>query len=144
MPCGAAGAGSICREKISGARADRPELTKLMKVLAAGDVVLVTKLDRLGRSTRELLELIERISQAGAFFKSLGDPLFDTTTPINARHHQTSLRLEPARRNPRALHGLKTPTARPSDDPTCSALFGGHLLGRLTEHPCSVSDDAIP
>ena len=35
----------------------------------------------LGRSTRELLELIERIGQAGAFFKSLGDPLFDTTTP---------------------------------------------------------------
>jgi hypothetical protein len=46
-----------------------------------GDVVLVTKLDRLGRSTRELLELIERIGQAGAFFKSLGNPLFDTTTP---------------------------------------------------------------
>ena len=75
----AAGAGAIYREKISGARADRPELTKLMKVLAPGDVVLVTKLDRLGRSTRELLELIERIGQAGAFFKSLGDPLFDTT-----------------------------------------------------------------
>jgi predicted site-specific integrase-resolvase len=53
----AAGAGAIYREKISGARADRPELTKLMKVLAPGDVVLVTKLDRLGRSTRELLEL---------------------------------------------------------------------------------------
>ena len=67
----AAGAGSIYREKISGARADRPELTKLMKVSAPGDVVLVTKLDRLGRSTRELLELIERIGQAGAFFKSL-------------------------------------------------------------------------
>ena len=77
----ASGAGAIYREKISGARADRPELAKLMKVLAPGDVVLVTKLDRLGRSTRELLELIERIAQAGAFFKSLGDPLFDTTTP---------------------------------------------------------------
>jgi DNA invertase Pin-like site-specific DNA recombinase len=77
----AAGASAIYREKISGARANRPELTKLMKVLAPGDVVLVTKLDRLGRSTRELLELIERIGQAGAFFKSLGDPLFDTTTP---------------------------------------------------------------
>ena len=58
----AAGAGAIYREKISGARADRPELTKLMKVLAPGDVVLVTKLDRLGRSTRELLDLIERIA----------------------------------------------------------------------------------
>ena len=52
-----------------------------MKALEPGDTVVVTKLDRLGRSTRELLELIHRISQAGAFFKSLGDPLWDTTTP---------------------------------------------------------------
>jgi hypothetical protein len=42
--------------------------------------VVVTKLDRLGRSTRELLDLIHRIDQAGASFKSLGDPLFDTTS----------------------------------------------------------------
>jgi DNA invertase Pin-like site-specific DNA recombinase len=47
-----AGVGTIYREKISGARADRPELAKLMKALAPGDIVLVTKLDRLGRSTR--------------------------------------------------------------------------------------------
>jgi DNA invertase Pin-like site-specific DNA recombinase len=45
-----------------------------------GDVVVVTKLDRLGRSTRELLDLIERISEAGAAFRSLGDPLWDTTS----------------------------------------------------------------
>ena len=44
------------------------------------DTVIVTKLDRLGRSTRELLDLIERISAAGASFKSLGDPLWDTTS----------------------------------------------------------------
>jgi DNA invertase Pin-like site-specific DNA recombinase len=43
-------------------------------------VVTVTKLDRLGRSTRELLELIEQIGRAGAAFRSLGDPLFDTTS----------------------------------------------------------------
>ena len=43
-----------------------------------GDVVVVTKLDRLGRSTRELLDLIDRISKAGASFRSLGDPLWDT------------------------------------------------------------------
>jgi DNA invertase Pin-like site-specific DNA recombinase len=48
----AAGAATIFREKINGARADRPQLAKLMASLAAGDVVLVTKLDRLGRSTR--------------------------------------------------------------------------------------------
>jgi DNA invertase Pin-like site-specific DNA recombinase len=51
-----------------------------MSALKAGDTVIVTKLDRLGRSTRELLDLIERISAAGASFKSLGDPLWDTTS----------------------------------------------------------------
>src|SRR5205823_9485186 len=76
----AAGATSIFREKISGARADRPQLAKLMSTLKAGDTVIVTKLDRLGRSTRELLELIERIGAADASFKSLGDPLWDTTS----------------------------------------------------------------
>ena len=77
----AAGVEAIYREKVSGVKADRPELAKLMKALEPGETVVVTKLDRLGRSTRELLELIHRISQAGAFFKSLGDPLWDTTTP---------------------------------------------------------------
>jgi DNA invertase Pin-like site-specific DNA recombinase len=69
----AAGAATIFREKVSGARADRPQLAKLMAGLKAGDVVVVTKLDRLGRSTRELLDLIDRISKAGASFRSLGD-----------------------------------------------------------------------
>jgi hypothetical protein len=47
-------------------RADRPQLAKLMASLKPGDVVMVTKLDRLGRSTRELLDLIDRIGKAGA------------------------------------------------------------------------------
>jgi DNA invertase Pin-like site-specific DNA recombinase len=76
----AAGATTVYREKISGARADRPQLGKLMAALKAGDVVTVTKLDRLGRSTRELLDLIDRISTAGASFRSLGDPLWDTSS----------------------------------------------------------------
>lgn len=76
----AAGAETIYREKISGARADRPQLAKLMAALRPGDTVLVSKLDRLGRSTRELLDLIERISAAGAAFRSLGDPLWDTSS----------------------------------------------------------------
>ena len=75
-----AGATTIFREKISGARAARPQLAKLMASLKAGDVVLVTKLDRLRRSTRELLDLIEYISAVGAAFRSLGDPLWDTST----------------------------------------------------------------
>jgi DNA invertase Pin-like site-specific DNA recombinase len=74
----AAGATTIYREKISGVRADRPQLAKLMAALGANDVVVVTKLDRLGRSTRELLDLIDRIGKTGASFRSLGDPLWDT------------------------------------------------------------------
>jgi DNA invertase Pin-like site-specific DNA recombinase len=76
----AAGVSTIYREKISGARADRPQLTKLMAKLQHGDIVVVTKLDRLGRSTRELLDLIDRIGKAGATFRSLGDPLWDTSS----------------------------------------------------------------
>jgi DNA invertase Pin-like site-specific DNA recombinase len=73
-----AGATTIYREKVSGVRADRPQLAKLMAALKPGDLVVVTKLDRLGRSTRELLDLIDRIGKAGATFRSLGDPLWDT------------------------------------------------------------------
>jgi DNA invertase Pin-like site-specific DNA recombinase len=76
----AARATTIFKEKISGVRADRPQLAKLMASLKDGDVVLATKLDRLGRSTRELLDLIERIGKAGAAFRSLGDPLWDTSS----------------------------------------------------------------
>jgi DNA invertase Pin-like site-specific DNA recombinase len=75
-----AGAVTVYREKVSGARADRPQLARLMASLRKGDAVLLTKLDRLGRSTRELLDLIHRIDQAGASFRSIGDPLFDTST----------------------------------------------------------------
>jgi DNA invertase Pin-like site-specific DNA recombinase len=76
----AAGAEKIYREKVSGVRADRPQMAKLMAGLKPGDVVTVTKLDRFGRSTRELLDLIDRISKAGAAFRSLGDPLWDTSS----------------------------------------------------------------
>src|SRR5271154_5558739 len=80
----AACATKVYREKISGVKADRPQLAKLMASLKTGDTLIVTKLDRLGRSTRELLELIDSIGKVGASFKSLGDPLWEHyTVPYN-------------------------------------------------------------
>src|SRR6185436_1281178 len=68
-------------EKISGARSDRPELAKVLKRLDTGDVLVVTRLDRLARSTRDLLNILADIAERGAGFKSLHDSWADTTTP---------------------------------------------------------------
>jgi DNA invertase Pin-like site-specific DNA recombinase len=70
----------IFQEKISGARADRKQLAKLMALLAKGDLLVVTRLDRLARSTRDLLNLLGTIGGKGAGFKSLRDTWADTTT----------------------------------------------------------------
>lgn len=75
-----AGAAKVYREKISAVAARRPELEKLLRVIGEGDVLIVTRLDRLARSTRDLLNLLDRIGKAGAGFKSLADPWADTTT----------------------------------------------------------------
>ncbi len=77
----AAGCANIYAETVSGARTDRPELGKVLKRLEAGDVLVVTRLDRLARSTRDLLNILDVIGKAGASFKSLGDTWADTTTP---------------------------------------------------------------
>src|SRR5437762_11783462 len=70
----------IFQEMISGARSDRKQLARLMAVLAKGDVLIVTRLDRLARSTRDLLNLLGTIAEKGAGFKSLRDTWADTTT----------------------------------------------------------------
>jgi DNA invertase Pin-like site-specific DNA recombinase len=77
----AAGADQTFAEKQSGAKTDRAALARCIASLAAGDVLLVTKLDRLARSTRDLLNTLATISDKAASFKSLGDPWADTTTP---------------------------------------------------------------
>jgi DNA invertase Pin-like site-specific DNA recombinase len=77
----AAGCGNIFKEKASGAKTDRPELAKAIRRLEAGDVLVVTRLDRLARSTRDLLNILDAVAKAGASFKSLADAWADTTTP---------------------------------------------------------------
>jgi DNA invertase Pin-like site-specific DNA recombinase len=75
-----AGAGKVYREVASGAKTDRPQLARLVSELAAGDVVMVTRLDRLARSTRDLLNTLAAITEKKAGFRSLGDAWADTTT----------------------------------------------------------------
>jgi DNA invertase Pin-like site-specific DNA recombinase len=76
----AAGCARVYREKVTGARADRKELLKMLKQLAAGDVVTVTRIDRLARSTFDLFAIVKQIADAGAHFKSLAEPWADTAT----------------------------------------------------------------
>ncbi|TNC46494.1 recombinase family protein [Rubellimicrobium rubrum] len=77
----AAGATRLYRETASGAKRDRAQLAKLLKDVQPGDVVLVTRLDRLARSTRDLLNVLGSLADKGAMFRSLADPWADTTTP---------------------------------------------------------------
>jgi len=76
----AAGCAKVYREKISGAKTDRAELAKVMRVLQPGDVLLVTRLDRLARSTRDLLNVLHSLGERQIGFKSLADHWCDTTT----------------------------------------------------------------
>lgn len=76
----AAGCTNLFTEHASGADRDRPELTRAIAACRAGDVLVVVRLDRLARSVRHLLEVIEQLRAQGAGFRSLADPI-DTTTP---------------------------------------------------------------
>jgi DNA invertase Pin-like site-specific DNA recombinase len=77
----AAGAEKVYSEKMSGAVTDRKALAKALAALQAGDALLVTRLDRLARSSRDLLNTLDTIGKKGAGFKSLADHWADTTTP---------------------------------------------------------------
>lgn len=76
-----AGCGKIYSETASGAKTDRRELRRCLAALRPGDVLVVTRLDRLARSTRDLLNVLAEIGERGAAFRSLTDTWADTTTP---------------------------------------------------------------
>jgi DNA invertase Pin-like site-specific DNA recombinase len=75
-----AGAEKVFREPASGARSDRAQLRRALDQLGKGDVPMVTRLDRLARSTRDLLNTVAAIAAKKAGFRSLGDTWADTTT----------------------------------------------------------------
>ena len=76
----AAGCNAVWCEKASGARADRRELGRLLRKIDTGDVVTVTRIDRLARSTFDLFAIVKQITDAGGQFRSLAEPWADTGT----------------------------------------------------------------
>jgi DNA invertase Pin-like site-specific DNA recombinase len=77
----AAGCEKLFEEKISGTRRNRPELEKAMSESRKGDVLIVTRLDRLARSTAELLAIAERLIEKSVGLQSIDEPWVDTTSP---------------------------------------------------------------
>ena len=69
-------------ETVSGAKRARPELAKMIEQLRDDDTVVVTRLDRLARSTRDLLDIVEKLKEAGAGLRPLAGPWADTTSPV--------------------------------------------------------------
>jgi DNA invertase Pin-like site-specific DNA recombinase len=79
----AAGCTKIFREKVSGSQVDnRPKLRRMISVVEAGDVVIVARLDRLARSTRDLLCIIDDLTAKGAKLRSIAEPWLDTTSDL--------------------------------------------------------------
>ena len=76
-----AGCGRLFEEKVSGAARQRPALERLLREMRTDDVLVVTRLDRLARSTAELLRIAEAIAERAGGLQSLEEPWADTTTP---------------------------------------------------------------
>ena len=75
-----AGCQKLFREKVSGSNRQRPEFQRMLNQIRLGDIIIVWKLDRLARSTRDLLNTMETMREAGAKFQSLSEPWANTTT----------------------------------------------------------------
>ena len=137
---------NIYREKVTGARADRRELNRMLGKLAPGDVVTVTRIDRLARSTFDLFAIVKRIVDAKAQFRSLAEPWADTGTSTGrlmlavlgglgrrgARSypHPHRRRQEP-RQGPRKAHG-------PTPFPHTGTAERGHQTARAGRYVAGI------
>ena len=77
---GEAGCEKVFEEKVSGAKRNREQLNALIGYIREGDTLVVYKLDRLARSTKDLLDIVDRLKEKGAGIRSLGEPWLDTTS----------------------------------------------------------------
>lgn len=73
---------NIFKEKVSGRVTNRPEFSKLLDKMRNGDTLIVTDLDRLGRTSKQLIELLHYFDENGIHFKSLSQGIFDTTSAM--------------------------------------------------------------
>jgi DNA invertase Pin-like site-specific DNA recombinase len=144
-----AGCEKIFREKASGGRWDRPELHRLLDQLRKGDVLIVARLDRLSRSLRDVLMIMERIKEAEAGFKSLTEAIDTTTAPGRMMmqmvgafaeferailRERTKAGLEAARK--RGCIGGRRPKLRPvQQDEIVAAQIGIRIIGLKTVSP---------
>jgi DNA invertase Pin-like site-specific DNA recombinase len=76
------GCSEVFREKISGSKSDRPELRRLLSSLQPGDTLVVTRLDRLARSTSDLLHILQTTAQKKAHFLSIAEPWANTSSAV--------------------------------------------------------------
>src|SRR4051795_7518346 len=143
-----AGCGKLFEEKVSGAARQRPALEQLLRELRADDILVVTRLDRLARSTAELLRIAEVISEKNAGLQSLGEPWADTTTPAG-RHGADDVRRcrrvraladqaphrrgPPSRQAPRRVVWTAAEATARSEDP-CPLPGRGGLVHQRSRH----------
>jgi len=110
-----AGCTEIYQEKISGRKKEKPELDALLSKLREGDMIVVDSLDRLGRTSKELINLIAHFKEKGIQFKSLKEGMFDTTSPMGEAIFQIiailkAMEVEVLRE--RTIDGLKAARSR--------------------------------
>jgi DNA invertase Pin-like site-specific DNA recombinase len=109
-----AGCGRLFQEKVSG-RATRPELSKLLDQIRPQDTLIVFSVDRLGRTTRELIYLLNDFKEKGIVFKSLSEGVFDTSSPMGEAIFQIIAVLKSMEVNvlrERTMKGLEAARAR--------------------------------
>jgi DNA invertase Pin-like site-specific DNA recombinase len=110
-----AGCEKIFQEKVSGRSPNRPELLKLLEQIRSGDTLIAFSVDRLGRTTRELIILLNDFKEKGIAFKSLTEGIFDTTSPMGEAIFQIIAILKAMEVNvlrERTIKGLEAARAR--------------------------------
>ncbi|GAB6092383.1 recombinase family protein [Furfurilactobacillus curtus] len=132
----------IYKEQISGRKEDRPELSKALKSLKAGDTLLVYKLDRLGRSVKQLVNIIAELDAMGAHFKSIHDQIDTSTT--NGKFMFTILsavaELEANMISERTKDALKATNKRLGRPKTVSELTKKKILTAYQSHDLTVQE----